>query len=132
LGLLPLTTVITGQKISRQRLVSSAYPQVGLPVTGYEIHQGRSKIQPTANTQPLFDDPTLGIIDTYQAVWGTYLHGIFDNGPWRRTWLNRLRQQRGLKALPTGIPNYREQREALFDSLADEIGEHLNLTPLLS
>jgi adenosylcobyric acid synthase len=134
LGLLPLTTVITGQKISRQRLVTSTYPQAGLPVTGYEIHQGRSKIQPTPNTQPLFDDPSLGTIDTYQSVWGTYLHGIFDNGPWRRTWLNRLRQQRGLKAMPTGIPNYREQRESLFDSLADSLSDEkvLNLKGILS
>ncbi len=79
------------------------------------------------NTQPLFDDPNLGLVDDTLSVWGTYLHGIFDNGPWRRAWLNRLRQQRGLKALPTGVANYREQRELLLNSLADEIEPHLDL-----
>jgi adenosylcobyric acid synthase len=67
-----------------------------------------------------------------QSIWGTYLHGIFDNGPWRRAWLNRLRQQRGLKSLPTGISNYREQRETMLDGLAESIGKHLDLTPILS
>jgi len=133
LGLLPLKTVIAGQKVARQRLVSSNFPQDGLPVGGYEIHQGRTRLIETDvnNTQPLFDDPNLGLVDDTLSVWGTYLHGIFDNGPWRRAWLNRLRQQRGLKALPTGVANYREQRELLLNSLADEIEPHLDLKTVL-
>jgi adenosylcobyric acid synthase len=136
LGLLPIKTVITGQKIARQRQVSSNFPQMGLPVTGFEIHQGRSRIEIPPNEtlayHPLFDDPNLGLVDSCQSVWGTYLHGIFDNGPWRRAWLNRLRQQRGLKSLPTGVANYREQRENLLDSLAVEVERHLDLAPFLS
>ena len=57
---------------------------------------------------------------------------MFDNGPWRRAWLNRLRQQRGLKSLPTGVPNYREQREKLLDSLAVNVERYLDLSVLLS
>lgn len=140
LGLLPLITSITGEKISRQRQTTSNYPQVGLPVAGYEIHQGRSWLssqrgeesdEETPRCEPLFDDGHLGLVSKSRLIWGTYLHGIFDNGPWRRSWLNHLRQQRGLKALPTGVPNYREHREALLDGLADSIEEHLNLDPLL-
>ncbi|BAZ19681.1 cobyric acid synthase CobQ [Kalymmatonema gypsitolerans NIES-4073] len=136
LGLLPIKTVITGQKIARQRQVSSNFPQMGLPVIGFEIHQGRSRIEiPTTEPQKyhtLFDDANLGLVDNCLSVWGTYLHGIFDNGPWRRAWLNRLRQQRGLKSLPTGVANYREQREHILDSLATEVERHLDLTPFLS
>lgn len=133
LGLLPLKTVIAGQKVARQRLVTSNFPQEGLPVSGYEIHQGRTRLMETEanNTHSLFDDPNLGVVDDTQSVWGTYLHGIFDNGPWRRAWLNRLRQQRGLRALPTGVANYREQREMVLDALVDAIEPHLNLSPLL-
>jgi adenosylcobyric acid synthase len=109
---------------------------MGLPVNGFEIHQGRSRIEmPGTDSkafQPLFDDVNLGLVDSCQSVWGTYLHGIFDNGPWRRAWLNRLRQQRGLKSLPTGVANYREERESILDSLATEIERHLDLTPFLS
>ena len=136
LGLLPLKTVITGHKIARQRQVTSNFPQVGLPVAGYEIHQGRSRLielqSEVSSCRPLFDDSSLGMVDGCQSVWGTYLHGIFDNGAWRRAWLNRLRQQRGLKSLPTGVANYREQREAMLDSLATAVEAHLNLTGILS
>jgi adenosylcobyric acid synthase len=138
LGLLPLKTVITGQKVARQRLVTSNFPQIGLPVAGYEIHQGRSHLVDaeaesggTPAYKALFDDPNIGVVDITQSIWGTYLHGLFDNGPWRRAWLNRLRQQRGLKSLPTGISNYREQREAMLDALAESVGSHLDLSPIL-
>ena len=139
LGLVPLRTVITQHKVARQRLVTSKYPQQGLPVAGYEIHQGRSQLvipeqsdEDSPTYESLFDDRSLGIVDNTQSVWGTYLHGIFDNGAWRRAWLNRLRQQRGLGSLPTGIPNYREQREAILDRLADTVETQLNLEPILS
>ncbi|MCU0546958.1 MAG: cobyric acid synthase CobQ [Oscillatoriaceae cyanobacterium Prado104] len=131
LGLLPLKTSIAPHKIARQRLVSSNYPQPGLPVAGYEIHQGRTQMLESDSIQPLFDDATLGMVNKTQSIWGTYLHGIFDNGAWRRAWLNHLRQQRGLRALPTGIPNYREHREALLESLADTVERHLDLKQIL-
>jgi adenosylcobyric acid synthase len=131
LGLLPLKTVIAGQRVARQRTATSNFPQEGLPVNGYEIHQGRTRLIEPEGTKSLFDDPNLGVVDETLSVWGTYLHGIFDNGPWRRAWLNRLRQQRGLNALPTGVANYREQRESMLNALADAIEPHLDLTPLL-
>ena len=135
LRLLPIKTMITDYKVTKQRQVTSNFPQSGLPVAGYEIHQGRSRlIEPDAITSdynPLFDDPSLGLVDKDQLVWGSYLHGLFDNGAWRRAWLNRLRQQRGLKSLPTGIPNYREQRESMLDTLATSIEAHLNLNDIL-
>jgi adenosylcobyric acid synthase len=138
LGMFPLRTVITQQKVARQRTVSSRFPQEGLPVSGYELHQGRTQLilsegqdEHGTKFEFLFDDRGLGVVDNSLSLWGTYLHGIFDNGPWRRAWLNRLRQQRGLGSMPTGIPNYREQREALLNALADTIEAHLNLEPLL-
>ena len=131
LGLVPMKTVITTNKIARQRSVTSAYPQRGLHVVGYEIHRGRTQMSDGEEFQPLFDDESLGVVDKYQSIWGTYLHGLFDSGPWRRAWLNRLRQQRGLKALPTGIPNYREQRETLLEDLAELVQENLDLTQIL-
>lgn len=137
LGLLPLRTVITQQKVARQRTVSSKFPQDGLPIVGYEIHQGRTQLViSTGNDEensflPIFDDRSLGIVDAAQSVWGTYLHGIFDNGPWRRAWLNRLRQQRGLRSMPTGIANYREQRDTMLNTLATTIEEYIDLDPIL-
>jgi adenosylcobyric acid synthase len=45
--------------------------------------------------------------------------------------LNFLRQQRGLSSLPTGVANYREQRETMLNLLADTVEEHLDLSPFL-
>ena len=138
LELIPIRTVITQKKIARQRSTTSQYPQTGLPISGYELHQGRTQLVPPAEGDAnapkfdfLFDDRSLGVVDSSQSVWGTYLHGLFDNGPWRRAWLNRLRKQRGLGSLPTGVANYREQREMMLDVLADSVDEYIDLEPLL-
>ena len=127
LELLPLRTVITPKKIARQRQIIANYPLGNLPVIGYEIHQGRTRVTKPDIVKPLFNDYDLGFVNSYQSVWGNYLHGIFDNGPWRRSWLNILRKKRGLDGLPTGIANYREQREVMLDSIADQVNHHLDL-----
>ncbi|MEM0980667.1 MAG: cobyric acid synthase [Cyanobacteria bacterium P01_H01_bin.58] len=138
LDLIPIRTVITQKKVARQRTATSQFPQSGLPIVGYELHQGRTQLvapQDEADKAEqfnfLFDDKALGVVDQSQSLWGTYLHGLFDNGPWRRAWLNRLRQQRGLGSLATGISNYREQREMMLDVLADAVDAYIDLDPLL-
>ena len=131
LGLLPIRSIFTDQTISQPRHLTTVYPQEGLPIEGYELQRGSTLVNDNTDTNfyPLFDDPSLGLVGGLrgdkQAVWGTHLHGIFENGPWRRMWLNRLRQQRGLKALPTGIGNYRLQRDDLFNYLADTLDTHV-------
>lgn len=138
LDLFPIKTTLKPIKITRQREVIAQYPQMGLPVDGYEIHQGETEFIPLLTKQkktnyyPLFDDVSLGLVDETESIWGCYLHGIFDNGAWRRSWLNKLRQKRGLPNLPTGITNYRQQREELLDSLADLVEQHLNLEYIIN
>jgi adenosylcobyric acid synthase len=131
LGLLPIRTLINQNKISQKRLVSSENPQAGFPIEGYEIHHGRSQNINPDETLPLFDDGKLGVVNTQYSVWGHYLHGIFDNSPWRRTWLNHLRKSRGLPSLPTGIPNYRDQRELILSSIAEMVADNLDLKTIL-
>jgi adenosylcobyric acid synthase len=64
-------------------------------------------------------------------VAGTYLHGVFESGPWRRRWINRLRARRGLPPLSESLPDHSQQRDALLDRLADAFSEHVNLESLL-
>jgi adenosylcobyric acid synthase len=135
--LLPITTILSPNKVARQRQVTSQFPQAGLPVDGYEIHQGRSRIsrrqrEEENEYQPIFDDPGLGLVDKSQSIWGCYLHGLFDNGAWRRSWINHLRKQRGLSSLATGISNYRDQRESTLNILADIVEKNLDLKVILS
>lgn len=129
LGLLPITTSINGAKILRQRQVASIHPKAA-SIDGYEIHQGRSNLTENAQIQALFDDPDLGMVSSDDRIWGTYLHGLFDNGIWRRSWLNLLRQRKQMPALPIEIGNYQEQREHILDRVADSIATHLDLSVL--
>ncbi len=134
LELLPLRTLIDRHKITKQRTCISQYPQAGFSITGYEIHQGSTNLDfkgLLSGYRPLFNDPNLGIVRQDLGIWGTYLHGIFDNGAWRRMWLNHLRSRRGLSSLPTGIPNYQEQREVMLDTLAEQVSAHLDINVLM-
>ncbi|MBJ7898880.1 MAG: cobyric acid synthase CobQ [Cyanobacteria bacterium RI_101] len=130
LGLFPLVTTISSEKITRQRRVLSQFPWDGLTVSGYEIHQGQTEILPNSAFQPLFADPTLGLVSQSRNLWGTYLHGLLENGAWRRAWLNELRAKKGLTPLTLDIPDYSEQRERLLDQVADLAERNLNLDAL--
>ncbi len=132
LGLLPLSTRISSEKVTRQRVVTATYPSLETPITGYEIHQGKTVISENCSYISLFNEPNLGIVDPSSSVWGTYLHGIFDNGAWRRSWLNSIRAKRQLPPLMIAVPNYQEQREEMLDFIADFVTSHLDLTHLLT
>lgn len=133
LNLMPIATEMTDDKITRQREIKAARICEDRLIRGYEIHRGKTKLLDENNSyfQPLFADTELGIINDDRTLWGTYLHGIFDNGKWRRQWLNHLRQQRNLSSLPTDIEDYQIAREKILDNLATTIEPHLNLEPLL-
>jgi adenosylcobyric acid synthase len=141
LDLLPLRTVFTESKALQQRSSQALWAGAALPagacpleLAGFELHRGHS--EPTGDTaQPLAQDGELGwwcrLGDAGGQVAGTYLHGVFENGPWRRRWLNQLRQRRNLPGLPADPPHHGQQREALLNRLADAFEAHVRLGPLL-
>jgi adenosylcobyric acid synthase len=135
LGLLPTHTIIDRAKTTQRRSLLSNYPQAEITLNGYEIHQGNTTCNlldlQSSGYEYLTTDPTLGIVDRQLTIWGTYLHGIFDNSIWRRTWLNHLCSRRNLSPLTTDVPDYGIQREQIFDRLADEIDRYVDLQPLL-
>ena len=135
LGLLPLHTIFTDNKALRQRSSAARWPQGNSPLQleGFELHCGRTTA--SAPCEPLCDGEGLGwakhVGEDGGLVAGTYLHGVFENGPWRRRWLNQLRAAKGLPPLTEQQPHHSRQREALLDRLADAFEEHINLEPLL-
>jgi adenosylcobyric acid synthase len=142
LGLLPLRTQFNLGKALRQRQGHSLWPPGGsLPIQGFELHHGHSTLLTTSQSSAwkvgaLTEEPGLGwwSQDSQRGseVAGTYLHGIFDNGPWRRRWLNQLRRRRGLPNLPEQQPHHSSHREVLLERLADAFEAHVDLTPLLA
>ncbi|MBD2549350.1 cobyric acid synthase [Microcystis elabens FACHB-917] len=139
LGLLPLRTVFQGDKTLRQRQSRALWPpgRGDLPlVEGFELHHGRSERIDPSGCAPLTEDGFLGWWTECGGqgggVAGTYLHGIFENGPWRRRWLNLLRRRRRLPPLEENQPHHGRQRDALLDRLADAFEAHIDLEPLLA
>lgn len=134
LNLFPLQTTIVDTKTTRQRTTTTNYPDPDIEISGYEIHQGISQWHPDrvniADYEQLFSDDGLGLVDRDRTLWGTYLHGIFDHGKWRRNWLNQIRLRRNRSPITTEVPNYASQREEIFDKLADSISQYLDLTLL--
>jgi adenosylcobyric acid synthase len=106
----------------------------GEPASGYEIHHG---VTTRGDRQaPLLRltrrgtdsvDVQDGAISADGRVWGTYLHGLFDEGPARLALLDQLRQSRGLQGVAPGINC---TLDAELDRLADHLQAHLDL-PLL-
>jgi adenosylcobyric acid synthase len=82
LGLLDLDTVLQPQKTVAQRTVR--WHQGGY-VSGYEIHHGRSTPGPALH--PFLDDD-LGW--RQENLWGSYLHGLFENTTFRQHFLTQL------------------------------------------
>ena len=136
LGLLPLHTVFSADKALKQRSSVARWPDGGstLKLEGFELHHGRTTATETCQTLCL--DAELGWVNPIGEqgglVAGTYLHGVFESGPWRRRWLNQLRERKGLPPLREDQPHHSRQRDALLDRLADAFEQHIQLAPLLS
>lgn len=132
LGYLPAETVFYPDKRTERvrGTVTCPHPdwssQLGLFVEGYEIHMGRtSKLEPA---EVLFQigEHEDGMLSSDGRVWGSYLHGIFENNAFRRNWLNQIRLEKGLPALQTDI-HFQTLKMAAFDRLADHVRAHLDL-----
>ncbi len=134
LGLIPISTTFNDKKKLTRRTVVSLWPK-NAQVTGFELHHGKSVLDNSRmNCNPVFDDRSLGMINDHNEggyVGGTYLHGIFDNGNWRRIWLNQLRSRKSLSALETNIDNFTYHRDILLNRLADSFERYINLDTLV-
>ncbi len=77
LGLLALQTTLAEQKTLRN--VSGYFGDQNIPVSGYEIHAGKS--EGVALQRPAFvvDGKPEGAISGDDQILGTYLHGVFES-----------------------------------------------------
>lgn len=133
LGILDAVTVLQQEKQTKQVLA-----QQGAEVlTGYEIHMGQTKLVSDylpfvtiiqENGQPC--QRLDGVIAHGGQVQGTYLHGIFDNANWTRTYLNRIRKSKGLKELTEPVMSLAEFKEKEYDKLADLLKESLDMSAI--
>jgi adenosylcobyric acid synthase len=128
LGLLPSVTVFGEDKITAQ--VSGVHLTSGAEVRGYEIHMGRAESAPPSPLLRITErgGRSVSEFDGAEAaggrVWGTYLHGVFDNPGFRRHFVDALRAARGWPALKTLTPI---DADAEFDKLAAHVRASLDM-----
>ncbi|SKA97907.1 L-threonine O-3-phosphate decarboxylase /adenosylcobyric acid synthase (glutamine-hydrolysing) [Paucidesulfovibrio gracilis DSM 16080] len=125
-GFLDLRTALAPEK-TLQRTLGTHLPS-GHGVFGYEIHHGRT--QPLSqNVVPVLRDThgnDLGYGLPSGRVWGTYLHGVFDDDGFRRWFVNHLRGIRGLEPLHADL-GADFGLETALDHLAAVVREHLDM-----
>ncbi|MBI2191552.1 MAG: cobyric acid synthase [Planctomycetes bacterium] len=123
LGLLPVETVLAPEKTLRR--VAAEHLDSRLPVKGYEIHHGVTRGQGLLPLVRREDGEVIGGKSGDGRVWGSYLHGIFDADAFRRWFVDRLRERRGLKALGEVRAPY--DLEPAFERLASAVRAGLEL-----
>ncbi|MBH0178345.1 MAG: cobyric acid synthase [Nitrospira sp.] len=143
-GLLDVLTVMMPVKTTR---LIEAQPlhihEGGLPpIQGYYIHMG---VTHRGNDGPCFQvscsrgfsnpiDGSLvevlldGAVNCTGLVWGTYIHGVFDQFNFRRAWLNRIRRRKGWEILDLDTSESVSRRlDGELDRWADHVAQHLDL-----
>jgi len=135
LGLLDVETTMLAEKqthqVEAQLLPAGAAvsPGCAAAVTGYEIHMGETVLGSAARPFAMIGQRSGleaaiadGAVSRDGRVFGTYLHGIFDNHGFRTAFLNRLRRDKGLPERAETVP-----QSDPFDALAAHMEEHLDL-----
>jgi adenosylcobyric acid synthase len=143
LGFLPVRTILQPEKTVRLvngRLRTNFF-DAGLPpetsFEGYEIHVGETFYEP--GSRPLADIARQGILGAVSDgavsasghVFGTYVHGFFDNDDFRHSFLAALRSALDLAPAETWA-NVATEREVRIDRLADHLRKSLDMNLIRS
>ena len=120
MGLLPMDTVFYGQKVQKQ--TSGTFGQVpgplsslsGLSYRGYEIHMGRS-------------ETALSPLVVGENVYGSYVHGIFDEGGIAQAIVSDLCRRKGLDACELEAFDPEKYKQQQYDLLAEGIRQGLDM-----
>ena len=127
LGLLPVSTHMTGEKVTRQ--VTFHLVESGELLEGYEIHMGTTVPIHNTPASPLniLED---GRTDGYfvdRTCMGTYIHGILDNP----SFIDFLLEPFADKLADAGKSfDYHQFKEEQYDKLADHVRSHVDM-PLI-
>jgi adenosylcobyric acid synthase len=130
LGWLPLQTVFAVGKTTRLRTGTGPSGQA---VHGYEIRHGRSVARPGWTPWLSLDgdgngpesDQVTSACDDAGTVFGTTLHGIFEEDGFRGAFLSQVAAARGKAWHPSGT-SFAAARERQIDRVADACATHLD------
>jgi adenosylcobyric acid synthase len=142
LGLLDLETVFQPRKTLYRveaEVIGPGRLGAGCPIIGYEVHQGTSVRRQGASAwlrlrrQPGGQTVEDGAVRPDGRVYGTYVHGLFDDARFCRALVAELRRRRGLPPLlPADWLSRRDHRANQYRHLADWLQAHCDLRPIAS
>ena len=125
LGLLDVETILSPEKALTRVTGTSA---TGEPVSGYEIHIGRTDGPDGDRPFATIDDGTGahqdGACSPSGQIAGSYLHGMFSDDGFRRSFLA------GLGAAHFSDMNFTAEIDGVLDRLADHLEAHLDIETL--
>jgi adenosylcobyric acid synthase len=76
-------------------------------------------------------EPADGAMNASGLIWGTYIHGVFDEPDFRAAWLNRIRARKGLPLVSAEVSrNNSAMSRREVDRWADHLARHLDMQPL--
>ena len=125
LGLMEMTTTLAEGKTLKRH--TAIHLPSRLKVHGYEIHHGQTTSSHGRVLQ-MADGSEAGAASVDGLIWGSYLHGIFDDDDFRRYFIDILRKSRNLKPLGRVVARY--DLEPAFDRLADIVREAMDINKL--
>ncbi len=134
LGLLPLATTLAGDKTTTQVRARASGGGGGPELEAYEIHMGVT--EPVGPGEPAFQisrrhgravQVADGWVRPGRRVWGTYLHGLFDNDDFRRNFLQEAAKSSRGGGAPSPALSFRAFQEAQLDRLAEQMRRHLDI-----
>lgn len=135
LGMLPVVSALHTEKITKRVRCMIRLPgqQCDCTADGYEIHMGTTSVTDTAAAQALAPEPALqhvaGAASADGRVWGTYIHGIFDNDALRDCFFRW--GAREIMRETAGFFSYRQFKENNYDMLARAVEEHIDVAGIL-
>ncbi len=121
LGLLDVHTVMAGEK--RVTLTEAVTRNGNLPVSGYEIHMGRTEGADCARAWLDIDGRAEGAASADGRVKGSYLHGLFSSDAFRASVLAGLGHE--------SQAGYEDGVEETLDALAEHLERYMDLDQLL-
>ncbi|WP_022702859.1 cobyric acid synthase [Pseudorhodobacter ferrugineus] len=122
LGLLDVDTVMSPDKTLTR--VSATHAETGCPITGYEIHIGRSDGPARARPFAHINGQPEGAVSSDGRIMGSYLHGMFGDDSFRAAFL----QARGAASSQL---SYSDTVETTLDALAQHLEQCLDVEGLL-
>ena len=117
LGLLDVETVMEPEKTVRN--VSAHSVPFGTPLSGYEIHLGRTTGPDCTRPVAVINGVEDGAASADGKVFGTYLHGLFGADRFRARFLENL-------GVTGGGIDYRAEVEEALDAIAAHLEAHLD------